>query len=95
MIGGQRAGSGAVRSPDYSPAPGALTTMSTKNEALLKRIFCPDCKCLLLEACAEGFLLLRIKCRHCSKREKKPVIVTIEIKLATTSPPVVDSPPDP
>lgn len=80
------------RSPQRLDAPQVLTMAE---EVEYRRLFCPHCRSFLLEACFEGALAVRIKCRQCTRRAASPVLVVIEIKLAVTTRADVHSPPEP
>ena len=55
-----------------------------------KRIYCPTCRTLLLQAIG-GPVTLRIKCRKCTRNQHTEVIVQIAMNLAFTQPLVVQS----
>lgn len=56
-----------------------------------KRLFCPTCRKFLEEIYHEGRVVLRIKCRQCSRDERREILIVIE--LAAAGPPGVDSTP--
>ncbi|TXH53814.1 MAG: hypothetical protein E6Q97_12245 [Desulfurellales bacterium] len=84
--GGRRV---SARRPVNPVAPEQVVAL----EADYKRLFCPHCRSFLLEACFEGAAAVRIKCRQCTRRAAKPVMVVIEIEiqLAAAAPTIVDS----
>jgi len=57
---------------------------------LFQRVFCPNCRSFLLEVSGDS-VVLRIKCRKCTRNSNAPVFVVIELEIATEGIPVVDS----